>query len=219
MASQARLWQTCDTVSTSASRQRDSAGTDAERSPRVPSAEARGRILDATRRLLLSTPFSALTVDKVMREAGLARTVFYRHWSDLPQLAPDLLPDEDAPTTERIEQVERERPEAVVDEMVTALVDLYAQHGPLLRAIDDAARHDPQVAERLDAALVAPRTLIARLLADAPHPPPDPRESAHVLMATHRAYLLDAFGAGGATPKRKRTARAALTALWERLLG
>jgi hypothetical protein len=37
-------------------------------------------------------------------------------------------------------------------------------------------------------------------------------------MATHRAYLLDAFGAGGATPAARRRAKAALAALWERLL-
>jgi AcrR family transcriptional regulator len=188
------------------------------RSPRLPAAASRARILEATRRLLLRQAFATLTVDAVMREAGLARTVFYRHWSDLPQMAPDLLPDEDAPTIVRIEQVERERPEAVVAEMIAALVELYAEHGPLLRAIDDAARHDPQVAERLDVALVGPRALIARLLAQAPHPPPDPQESANVLMATHRAYLLDAFGAGRATPKRRRAASAALTALWSRLL-
>ncbi len=189
------------------------------RSPRVSSAEARTRILEATRRLLLRQPFATLTVDAVMAEAGLARTIFYRHWTDLPQLAPDLLPDEDAPTIERIEQVERERPEEVVEAMIAALVALYAEHGPLLRAIDDAARHDPQVAERLDVALVGPRALIARLLANAPHPPPDPDESANVLMATHRAYLLDAFGRGDAPRNAKRAASDALTALWSRLLG
>ena len=188
------------------------------RSSRVPAAEARTRILEAARRLLLRQPFTTLTVDAVMREAGLARTVFYRHWTDLPQMAPDLLPDEDAPTIDRIEQVEREQPEAVVEQMIAALVDLYADHGPLLRAIDDAARHDRAVAERLDTALVGPRNLIARLLAAAPHPPPDPPECANLLMATHRAYLLDAFGAGGATPRRRRAAQTALAALWERLL-
>jgi AcrR family transcriptional regulator len=188
------------------------------RSTRVPSAEARARILEAARRLLLRQPFAALTVDKVMAEAGLARTIFYRHYADLPQLAPDLLPDVDDPLIDQIEQTERTDSSAVVGHMVDALVTVYAEHGPLLRAIDDAARHDPQVAERLGAALVGPRALIARLLAAAPHPPPDPEESAHVLMATHRAYLLDTFGAGDAPPNAKRAASAALTALWSRLL-
>jgi len=187
-------------------------------STRVPSADARARILAAARALLLERPFAELTVDAVMGEAGLARTVFYRHWSDLHQLAPDLLPDADDPLIGQIERVERERPEAVVAAMVDALVDVYAGHGPLLRAIDDAARRDALVAERLDAALVGPRALIERLLRAAPHPPPNPRESTRLLMAAHRAYLLDAFGSG--RPKRgaRPAARRALMALWERLL-
>ena len=60
-------WQTCDTVSTSS------------QSNRVPAADARARILAAARRLLLQRPFAELTVEQVMAEAGLARTVFYRH--------------------------------------------------------------------------------------------------------------------------------------------
>jgi AcrR family transcriptional regulator len=188
------------------------------RAPRIPSAEARPRILEATRRLLLRQPFATLTVDAVMSEAGLARTIFYRHWTDLPQLAPDLLPDEDDPLIARVEHTERTDPEAVVAHMIEALVSVYAEHGPLLQAIDDAARHDPQVADRLDTALVGPRALIARLLAGAKHPPPDPDESANLLMATHRAYLLDTFGDGHASRGAEQAATAALTALWERLL-
>jgi AcrR family transcriptional regulator len=188
------------------------------KSPRIPAADARHRILAAARTLLLQRPFAELTVEAVMSEAGLARTVFYRHYADLPQLAPDLLPDTDDPIVERIERVAVERPEQVVRQMIAALVDVYAEHGPLLRAIDDAARHDRAVAERLDTALVGPRRLIARLLDEAPHPPPDPQESARLLMATHRAYLLDAFGGGRPRRGARRAATAALEALWARLL-
>lgn len=153
-----------------------------------------------------------------MTEAGLARTVFYRHYADLPQLAPDLLPDTDDPLIGQIEQVERERPEDVVAAMIAALVGVYAEQGPLLRAIDDAARQDRAVAERLETALVGPHRLVARLLAGAAHPPPDPHESARLLMATHRAYLLDAFGGGRPRRGARRAATEALEALWERLL-
>jgi hypothetical protein len=102
--------------------------------------------------------------------------------------------------------------------MVAGLVAVFAEHGRLLRAIDDAARHDPMVAEQLEAALAGPRRLIARLLRGAPHPPPRPEESARMLMATHRAYLLDVFGRGDASTRAPAAARAALDALWERLL-
>lgn len=188
------------------------------RGPRVSAAEARARILDAARRLLLERPFSDLTVDALMAEAGLKRTVFYRHFRDLPQLAPDLLPDADAPLIERIEDVERERPDEVVREMLSGLVSVFAEHGPLLRAIDAAAGQDSEVAARLDLALDAPRRLIERLLAAAPHPPPDPAESARLLMAAHRAYLLDAFAGGSASSGARAKATAALEAMWERLL-
>ena len=179
------------------------------------SSDLRHRILTATRALLLDRPFSALTVGDVMERAGLTRTVFYRHFDDLAQMAPELLPDEEDPL---VDQVQRGRPEDLIDAMVVGQVALYAEHGRLLRAIDAAAAADPAVAHQLDRALVAPRRLLERLVADAPHPPPNPREFALLLMATHRAYLLDTFGAGTATPRRRREAIAALTALWQRLL-
>jgi AcrR family transcriptional regulator len=150
-----------------------------------------------------------------MQEAGLARTVFYRHFDDLPDLAPELLPDADAPL---VDDIDRQEPDDVVGAMVDGLVEVYARHGRLLRAIDDAARHDPVVAERLEVALAGPRELLTRLLAEAPHPPDDPEESSRLLMATHRAYLLDTFAPGADTAERRAAARGALLALWDRLL-
>ena len=188
------------------------------RSPYIPADVARGRILASARALLAERPFAELTVGAVMAEAGLARTVFYRHFEDLPSLAPELLPDADDPLVARIARRAPEPPEDLVRAMVEGLVAVFAEHGRLLRAIDDAARRDPAVAQRMEAALVAPRELIERLLRAAPHPPPRPAESARLLMATHRAYLLDTFGAGDAPPRARAATRAALLALWERLL-
>ena len=184
----------------------------------MSSVEARARILQAARTLLAERAFSELTVDAVMAEAGLKRTIFYRHFRDLPQLMPELLPDSDAPLIDDIQRVERERPREVVGAMIAGLVDVFADHGPLLRAIDAAGSQDADVGARLDTALEAPRALIARLLAAAPHPPPDPAQSALLLMAAHRAYLLDTFGDGRAPAGARRDAARALEALWERLL-
>lgn len=189
------------------------------RATRVPEAEARRRILEAARGLLLTRPFADLSVDAVMREAGLARTVFYRHYPDLPQIAADLLPDADAPLIDRIEALAGASPDELVRAIVDGLVATYAAHGPLLQAIDDAARHDPAVALHLDRALVGPRRLLRSLLATAPHPPPDPAESARLLMAAQRAYLLDTFGSGRPRRGARRGATTALLAMWERLLG
>lgn len=192
-----------------------------QRSPRalrVPEAEARRRILEAARALLLRQPFADLTVDAVMREAGLARTVFYRHYADLPQIAADLLPDADAPLIDRIDAIADAPPEQLVRAIVEGLVAVYAAHGPLLQAIDDAARHDAAVAQHLDRALVGPRRLLAALVAAAPNPPPDPAETARLLMAAQRAYLLDTFGSGRPRRGARRRATASLLALWDRLL-
>jgi AcrR family transcriptional regulator len=188
------------------------------RSAYIPADLARERILGAARTLLAERPFAELTVGALMAEAGLARTVFYRHFDDLPSLAPELLPDAADPLVDRVRRDAAPDPRDTVRLMVEGLVAVFAEHGRLLRAIDDAARHDPAVAERLDTALVGPRKLIARLLTDAPHPPPDVEESARLLMATHRAYLLDAFGDGAGGSTERRRAREALAALWERLL-
>ena len=104
-----------------------------QRAPRVPSSEARQRILEATRRLLADRPFADLTIDAVMGEAGMARTVFYRHYSDLPRLAPDLLPDEDEPLVDQVNDLAGATAKETVEAMVEGLVSLYAAHGPLLR--------------------------------------------------------------------------------------
>lgn len=184
-------------------------------SRRVPSDEARRRILDATRQLLLDRPFAALTVGDVMARAGLARTVFYRHFDTLAQVAPELLPDAEDPL---VDQVLRGSPDELIEAMITGLVELYAEHGRMLRAIDAAAASDPEVAAELDSALVGPRRLLEALVADAPHPPADPPEFALLLMATHRAYLLDKFGDGDDSLENRQDAVAALAALWQRLL-
>jgi AcrR family transcriptional regulator len=186
-----------------------------QRSPRVPSDDARRRILAATRELLLERPFSALTVGDVMARAGLTRTVFYRHFDRLAQMAPELLPDSEDPLDD---QLIRGPADDLIAAMVSGLVALYADNGRWLRALDAAAQADPAVATELDRALVGPRRLLEQLVAHAPHPPADPREFALLLMATHRAYLLDTFGGGDDSPERRSDATAALMALWERLL-
>jgi len=184
-------------------------------SQRVPSDEARRRILDAARELLLDRPFAALTVGDVMARADLTRTVFYRHFDTLAQMAPELLPDADDPL---VDQVLCGSPDELIEAMITGLVRLYAEHGRMLRAIDAAAASNPEVAAELDRALASPRRLLEGLVVEAPHPPANSREFSLLLMATHRAYLLDKFGGGDDSPENRQDALAALAALWQRLL-
>ncbi len=165
--------------------------------------------------MLLDRPFGALTVGDVMTRAGLTRTVFYRHFDKLAQMAPELLPDAENPL---LDQVLRGPAEDLIAAMVAGLVELYADNGRWLRALDTAAAADPAISTELDRALVGPRELLEQLVANAPHPPANPHEFALLLMATHRAYLLDTFGGGHDSPERRANATAALIALWDRLL-
>jgi AcrR family transcriptional regulator len=117
------------------------------RAPRVPKEEARDRIRDAAANLLTHSSYRDLSVDAVMAEAGLARTLFYRHFDGLPALMLSLLDDlRDA----LLSGGEPGDPE-FLRRVLERAVDVARRHGPLLRAIDDAARHDAEVERAYDA--------------------------------------------------------------------
>ena len=88
-----------------------------------------------------------------MDRAGIGRTLFYRHFEDLGDLlmrvgreAMDELYDAQVALAQaRVEPT----PEAVRAAMEPA-VDVYRRHGPLLRALNEAAVVDPLVLERTD---------------------------------------------------------------------
>src|SRR4051794_9364404 len=61
------------------------------RAPRISGPQARTQIVAAANGLLRGCRYRDLTVDDVMREAGLARTVFYRHFDSLAALMLGLL--------------------------------------------------------------------------------------------------------------------------------
>src|SRR4051794_21725342 len=65
-------------------------GAARRRNAQVRRSEARGRIAAATERLLSERPYRELSVDAVMGEAGLSRTVFYRHYDGLPEVLLEL---------------------------------------------------------------------------------------------------------------------------------
>src|SRR5262249_42372577 len=129
----------CDTVSSRVSQ-------------RVPKAEARQRIVAATSALLRDRPFRELTVEAVMAEAGLARTVFYRHFESLADVVLSLL-DEAVADAEAV-AYSAEHPEApeVLYAMLERGVDLWVEHGHLLAAVQEASHHDPAVAAAYGAA-------------------------------------------------------------------
>lgn len=111
---------------------------------RVRREEARERIVAAAEKLLLERQYRDLTVDLVMSEAGLSRTVFYRHFDGLPDVLLALLA--------RIE-VELAAPMAAgspggddwLRDLLAGSVDTFARYGPFLRALDHAAGQDAEI--------------------------------------------------------------------------
>src|SRR4051794_18635632 len=170
---------------------------------RTSRQESRERIIAAATELMRVTPYGALTVDDVMRSAGFGRTIFYRHFDDLA----DLLMRAGREAFGALLDAERTLSEAaaegddadVVRAAIEPAVAVYQRHGPLMRAIAEAAAAgDEQIAagraawrERFD-------DLVAEVLAATPalagRSAESLTETARALNLMNENYLLDAFG-------------------------
>jgi AcrR family transcriptional regulator len=104
---------------------------------RVRREEARERIVCAAEKLLLEVAYRDLTVDLVMTEAGLSRTVFYRHFDGLPEVLLELLG--------RIEAELAAPMDAGLRELLAGSVETFARYGAFLRALDHAAGQDATI--------------------------------------------------------------------------
>src|SRR3954465_14004979 len=133
----------CDTVSTGW--YGDAVPTRTKARLRTSRQESRERIVAAATELMRVTPYGALTVDDVMRDAGFGRTIFYRHFDDLA----DLLMSAGREAFGALLEAERGLSEAaaassgddgqVVRAAIEPAVAVYERHGPLMRAIAEAA--------------------------------------------------------------------------------
>src|SRR4051794_41641951 len=84
---------------------------------RMSRQESRDRIVAAATELIRVTPYGTLTVDDVMREAGIGRTIFYRHFDDLA----DLLQRAGREAIEEMFEAQRELQEARVGDSVDVI--------------------------------------------------------------------------------------------------
>jgi TetR/AcrR family transcriptional regulator, ethionamide resistance regulator len=163
--------------------------------------QTRARIIGAAGELVQERSFQELSVADVMGRAGLERTIFYRHFEDLADLLRqasreaidslfetelDLRAERDGSGTEAI------RP------AMQAAVKVYRRHGPLLRALSEAAPVNAQIAEghaalrrRFDELVVASLREVAPGAEDQLG---DIEETARALNMLNEAYLLEAFG-------------------------
>src|SRR3954471_8614978 len=124
-------------------------GREARRSTRQ---ETRERIVATATELMRRRSYSDLSIGELMREAGFGdtgRTIFYRHFDDLGDLL--VQASREAIDALYAAQLPSEDPAAgsvrdVVRPAIERAVDVYRRHGPLLRAVIEAAASDPQVA-------------------------------------------------------------------------
>jgi TetR/AcrR family transcriptional regulator, ethionamide resistance regulator len=156
---------------------------------RVHREEVRERIVAAAERLLLERPYRDITVDLVMGEAGLSRTIFYRHFDGLPEVLLTLLrriedelaaPLAAGPSSE----------ETWLRDLLAGGVETFARYGPFLRALDHAAGQDAEI----EAAYCAVVDRFVAQTAAAIGPDERAYEIARALNLMNGHYLMETLG-------------------------
>jgi AcrR family transcriptional regulator len=183
---------------------------------------AEAEIVAAAESLLRERPFRELTVDEVMRRTDLSRPSFYVYFRDRHDLmlkVVEHIGTELRTMSQRWYTGSGDGP-AQAREAMEGFVEVYAQHGPVLRALADAATDDPEV-ERVYSGLVhtfvevttrhiEAETEAGRVL------PLNPDETARALVWMMERYLNRSMGRGPGT--KRETIVETLTTIWTRVL-
>jgi TetR/AcrR family transcriptional regulator, ethionamide resistance regulator len=170
------------------------------RRPRHDPAETEREILEAAEQLLRERPFREVTVPEVMRHAGLKRPAFYVHFRDRSDLLLRVvrhIGEELFVMADR--WLKGDRPEEDARSALAGVAAVFKVHGPVLRALSDAASSDAGVEE-------AYRGLVQRFIeATAEHIRAeqavgrtdaglDADETARALVWLNERYLSEALG-------------------------
>ena len=137
-------------MSVSSSKSRPARSKGRKRSRRHTPEEARQEILDSAARFLRKRDFRDLTVGEVMAGTTLSRPAFYQYFTDLHDLIVSLLGEIEAimhQTASPWISGEGE-PIAALRESNRGVIETCIEHGPIIRAIVEAAPLD----ERLEQA-------------------------------------------------------------------
>ena len=168
---------------------------------RAAREESRARIIAASTELVRERSFPELSVSEIMGQADLERTLFYRHFDDLG----DLLRQAAREAFEALYEAELDlgpardgaQPDAVRAAIEPA-AKVYRRHGPLLRALSEAAAGDERIAagqaemrRRFDLLVAEALSDLGRLASKSAS---EVAETARALNLMNEAYLLEAFG-------------------------
>jgi AcrR family transcriptional regulator len=160
--------------------------------------EARESILAAADEFLRERPFRELTIDELMKRAGLSRTLFYRHFDDLSQLVMQLLWTAAAPLRDSNDETlaSGAGPDALREGLHRTTL-WFAENGPLLQAVADAVGYDEQIEQVYEVALnnwfERMRQSLQQAAAGGHIVPVDPA-LAEVLVGLNERYLLRKLG-------------------------
>ena len=170
------------------------------RSRRHAPEDARREITDAAQRFLWQRPFRDLTVVVLMDDTTLSRPSFYQYFHDIHTLIESLLGEIEAAMHRAANPwIEGEgEPAAALRKSLKGIVQTAAAHGPVLRAIVEAAPQD----ERLENAWVEfmgrwDDAVEARIVAQQVAglvPPLDARSMAGALNRLDASVLVSEFG-------------------------
>jgi TetR/AcrR family transcriptional regulator, ethionamide resistance regulator len=163
--------------------------------------DARRRLLDAAHGLLEQQPWTEISLDDITSTAEVARTAFYRHFEDRQHLLMAMLDDVGLELDHVADDWMADSdddPEAELRRSLKGLTSVFVEHGRLIQAISDTARHDAEIgalylaladrlaaatARRIKADVHAGRSRVA-----------EPAEVARALTWMNERYLLACFG-------------------------
>ena len=178
-------------------------------------------------------PFREMTVEGVMARTGLSPPAFYAYFRDRYDLVTRMLEGiggllfaVDRRWLAAGDGGGREEAREVLVDTLRRGSETLVRHGPVLRAIADAASQDPRVEEVYRFGLIerlvgAVAARISRDVEAGVSPDElDPEETARALVLMTERYLLDAFGRPEGRPSRDKTAAVVgvLEKVWVRTL-
>ena len=188
------------------------------RTPEVAEQE----IIVAAESLLRERPFRELTVDEVMRRTDLSRPSFYVYFRDRHHLVLRVVEHIGAELftmADRWFKGEGDGP-ALAREATEGIVAVFAEHGPVLRALADAAADDPGVeivySELVQSFINATSEHIQNEIEAGRILPLHARETATALVWMNERYLTLSLGREPAADRA--VVASTLETIWSRVL-
>jgi TetR/AcrR family transcriptional regulator, ethionamide resistance regulator len=172
--------------------------------------------------MLRERPFRELTVDEVMRRTELSRPSFYVYFTDRHQLVLKVvehLGSELFTMSDRWLRGTGEGPE-IARQALDGIVAVYVEHGPVMRALADAAADDRGVEQAYNALVQrfidATARHIEEEIAQGRVLPLDAHETATALVWMMERYLVLSLGREPITPRE--AVAETLATIWTRVL-